>query len=229
MIMGRAVIAAFIALFAAVVIPVTAFATFSDDGPAIVRSASSVIGYVYDVTSATNAYASKDTSSQVKLSLKKGDTVFVIGSDGDWYQIFYRGEKLYVKKSAISEESVKAAETKAAEQEQAINEELEQQTKELDKGTVKVLEKAIEENEEIIEGLTEEQVQELKDEFVEKYGEEVDAVDEAEAAVEAEIQERQQEVQNNALIWKIVIGVLVVAIIAVSIFIALKNRKNSEE
>lgn len=219
------IIAFLMALFAATFIPTTAHATADDGMPAIVREPSSVIGYVHDVTSAADAHVSKDESSQVKLSLKKGDTVFVIGSDSNWYEIFYKGERLYVKKSAISAEAVKLAEEKAAEQEKAINEELEQQTKELDKGTVKVLKQAVENKEEIPEGITKEQIEELETEYEEKYEEAIEAEDEA----VAEAVERQQEVRKTSLIWKIVIGLLVVAIIGVSVALVIFNRKGNKE
>lgn len=41
--------------------------------------------------------------------------------------------------------------------------------------------------------------------------------------------EKQQRRNRNALVWKIIIGVLVVAIIAVSIIVGIKNSKKSQD
>ena len=49
------------------------------------------------------------------------------------------------------------------------------------------------------------------------------------ATLEMEALERQARSQRNALIWKIVIAVLIVAIIAVSVVIGLKNKKGDEK
>ena len=41
--------------------------------------------------------------------------------------------------------------------------------------------------------------------------------------------ERQQKRNRNAMIWKIVIGVLVLAIVAISVIIAVKNMRNGSD
>lgn len=197
----------------------TAYATASDGGPAIVRDASSVIGRVTELSADADAYVSKDTSSQKKMSFKKGESVFVLGSGDGWYEIFYKGENLYIPENTISQEKVAEAEQQASEQSSALAVEQVAQAEEMDKGTEELLE-------EIKETKGSEEVTE--DDLGEALDKEFKEYERQDAAV-SEAFEREQQAKRNALIWKIVIGVLVVAIIALSVVIAVKNKKADEE
>lgn len=71
------------------------------------------------------------------------------------------------------------------------------------------------------------EAQEQAEELTKDIESEMEAIDKS-ATLEMEALERQARSQRNALIWKIVIAVLVVAIIAVSVVIAFKNKKEDE-
>ena len=176
----KVVLAAIIVALSAMTYSFDVSATADDGGPAIVKEQSSFVGVVKELTFDADAYASKDTSSEVKMSFYKGDSVMVIGESDGWYEIFYGGETLYLQDLGEGLEDPAVAESDTQEEEVAA----------------------------------------LDDEF-EAYKQQ--------DAVVSEAFVRQQRAEKNALIWKIVIAVLVVAIIAVSIVIALKNKKTDDD
>ena len=211
------------AILCLMTLTVTALATASDGGPAIVREASSITGRVTELTADADAYADRNTSSQKKASFKKGDSVLLVSKSDSWYQIFYRGELLYIPLSSISDAAVKEAEEKGKKEATAMSSELNEQAKEMASDAQlldgKAEDEALVKTEGKTQVMTEEEVVELNKELEEQ---------KKESELMAESLERQERIKRNALIWKIVIGVLVVAIIIVSVVIALKNKKADE-
>lgn len=56
----------------------------------------SVTGVIKQMNEAASAHESADESSPVTLELKSGDYIYVTGESDGWYQIYYRGETMYV-------------------------------------------------------------------------------------------------------------------------------------
>ncbi|MBO5620096.1 MAG: hypothetical protein J5959_00530, partial [Butyrivibrio sp.] len=184
-----------------------------DGGPAIVRQPSSVIGRVTELTSDADAYASKDTSGKKVLSFKKGEPVFVTDKSDGWYQIFWKGETYYIPASTISAEAVAAAEDKASEQSSAFNQELEQQDKEMKEAAEEMVKEAAEKyaaSKSRDGSGPKDQSSMTDEEWLEALDKEFEEAQKTEAAMVEEVL-RQQKAKRNALIWKIVIGVLVAA------------------
>ena len=153
--------------------------SLASDSETASHDAQSFAGYVMTLSEDATAYTSADETSEAVQNFSAGDSVFVVGEQEGWYQIYYKGETLYITDSSITQENVEEAQKEA---------------------------------EELSQGLKEEQ----------------EALDKR-AAAEIEAFERENRSQRNAKIWKIVIGVLVMAIIAVSIVIGIKNKKMDEE
>ncbi len=154
---------------------VTSFAEESVDFNA---ETSAISGQALTLSNAADAYVSPDTSSEKKASFAAGDYVFVVSENGGWYEIFYKGETLYIPSEAIPQDALASAQAQAQETAEAAAQELEQQEKQ--------------------------------------------------AAASSEAFVRQQRAERNALIWKVVIGILVVAIIVVSIIIAVKSKDDQK-
>ena len=142
------------------------------------QSTQSFTGQIVTLSEDSKAYSQQDENSEVVHSFLKGETVFVVETTDDWYQIYYQGENLYIPINSITYEDVIEANKQAEEQAQIVTEELE----------------------------------------------------EAEKAEEISLEslERRRISQRNALIWKIIIAGLVVAIIIVSVVIAISNVKNDK-
>ncbi len=145
-----------------------------------------ISGTVTELGFDADAYADKDTSSEVKASFSSGDSVFVTEESDGWYRIFYKGEMLYIK---IPD---------------TVNSEPEQQA----------------ESQRSISGPHDAYIAELDKEFKEQ---------ESAVAYLADTVEKQKKARINSLVWKIIIGVLVVAIIVVTVVIAVKNKEEDDE
>ncbi len=78
------------ALFAALMI------LFLSVGTLTARAADFTSGEFLNMAQSAKAYATKNESSKVVASLKEGDMVCVTDKDGQWIQILYQGEFLYI-------------------------------------------------------------------------------------------------------------------------------------
>ena len=168
--------AAIMVVLTFILIPLTVQA--SDTDISFSEDTQALSGQVMTLSQDTKAYGTPSTTAEVKLSFSKGETVFVVEESDGWFQIFYKGEELYIPSTSFDETAVEDAKGQAAELAQEASEEL----------------KAAEKRD----------------------------------IVEIETIERQRESYRNSIIWKIVIGVLVVLIIVVSVIIALKNKKSDD-
>ncbi len=149
------------------------------EGVSFRENGASYTGQVVALDSEATAYSEKDTSSAVVMNFAAGDTVYVTGEDSEWFEIFYKGETMYISRGAVSDEAYQQSQAQAQELAEQVTEELE--------------------------------------------------VQEKQAEAFAETFEKYKRGQKNAMIWKIIIGVLVVAIIAISVVAALKNNKNGDK
>ncbi|WP_185752394.1 hypothetical protein [Butyrivibrio sp. AE2032] len=156
----------------------TAVTSFAEEAVDFSTETNVVSGQIIGLAGDADAYVSPDASSEKKASFAAGDSVYMISENDGWYEIFYKGETLYIPSDAISQDAFASAQAQAQEAAEAAAEELEQQEKQ--------------------------------------------------DAATAEAFVRQQRAERNALIWKIVIGILVVAIIAVSIVIAVKGKDDQK-
>ncbi len=168
---------AFAACIMLTISPITSVAAEND--AAASQEAQSFTGQVMSLSEDTKAYVSPDISSEEKQSFSAGESVFVTKDAEGWYEIFYKGETLYIPKESVKQEDVQEACQQAQELAQEVQEEMDNAEK--------------------------------RD------------------ALQIEIYERQNKSQRNAMVWKIIIGALVVAIIALSVIIGLRNKKEDEE
>lgn len=136
-------------------------------------------GQIMTLSDNTNAYATTDESAEVVHSFNKGETVYVVGESDGWYQIFYKGEDLFIPSSSITSEAALEAQKQSEELAEEVNEEL--------------------------------KAAEKKD------------------VAEIEAYWRQRKSERNAMLWKIIIAILVVAIIAVSVVTGIQNAKADKE
>jgi hypothetical protein len=86
--------------------------------------AQSVSGQVITLSEDAKAYTSADESTDVAESFSKGDTVYVVEEANGWYQIFYKGENLYIPVSSITSENVQESQKQAEELAKDVDEEL---------------------------------------------------------------------------------------------------------
>ena len=86
-------------------------------------------GQVMVLDNDATAFLQKDESSEQKASFKAGDSVFVTGQDEDWFEIFYKGDVLYIKRNAISAETYASNEASNIRMAQAAEEELKSKEK----------------------------------------------------------------------------------------------------
>ncbi len=88
-----------------------------------------VTGNIMILTAPGAAYREASESSEKVAEFAEGDSVFVVSEDGDWIQIFYRGENLYLKTSegAASEHVVQ--DDDSIELSKALEEEFKEQEK----------------------------------------------------------------------------------------------------
>lgn len=75
------------------------------------------------------AFLQKDKSSEQKATFKAGDSVFVTGQDEDWFEIFYKGDTLYISREAISSDAYALNEASIGMQSKAVSEELKEKEK----------------------------------------------------------------------------------------------------
>lgn len=104
------------------------------------QEAQSFTGQIMTLSEDSKAYAAQDKNSEVVQSFTAGDTVFVVDTTDNWYQIFYKGETLYIPINSITEEDVEEAQKQAEEQAQAVSEELEKAEK-VEMASIELLEK----------------------------------------------------------------------------------------
>ena len=67
--------------------------------PEAKESGGSTTGVIKQVEAPASAYSSADKSSTVTLDLQSGDYIYVTDESDGWYQIYYRGDTLYVDSS----------------------------------------------------------------------------------------------------------------------------------
>ncbi len=160
-------------------VSITSFAEESTEGELTSTvNASNVSGQITALDVDASAYREKDASSEVAMSFSAGDSVYIISEDDQWYEIFYKGENLYIPKEHVSEAAVAEAREEAEQLAKEVREEM--------------------------------------------------AIQEKQDAAFSEAYVKYEKSQKNALIWKIVIAVLVVAILATSVIIAINNNKKSK-
>ena len=172
-------IAACIFCFAITGKPFFSMAAESTAEVSYTMDAQSVSGQVITLSEDATAYTAADESSDAAASFKKGDTVYVVGESDGWYQIFYKGEDLYIPISSIDSETALESQKQAQELAKEADEEL----------------KAAEKRD----------------------------------VAEIEAYWRQRKSEQNAMLWKIIIAILVVAIIAVSVVTGINNAKADKE
>lgn len=68
-------------------------------------TAETISGQVMMIDSDAAAYSSPDESGNVVHEFKAGETMFVLGENNGWYEIFYQGQKMYVSTVAISNDA----------------------------------------------------------------------------------------------------------------------------
>ena len=103
---------------------VPVFAAESASEISFTQDAQSVSGQVMALSGDTKAYKDKDESSEVAQSFAKGDSVYVVEEADGWYQIFYKGENLYIPVSSISSEAAIESQEQAQELAKEASEEL---------------------------------------------------------------------------------------------------------
>lgn len=143
------------------------------------QNSMSFSGQVMVLDNDADAYLQKDNSAEKKESFKAGDSVFVTGQDEEWFEIFYKGDTLYISRQAISSDAYASNEASINMQAQAVEEEL----------------KGKEKADQIV---------------IESY-------------------EAEKARNISSLIWKGAIVVLVILIIALSVFIGISNNKTDKE
>ena len=97
----------FTAVLALIWLPVTVCA--SDTAISFSTDAQSVAGQVMTLTQDTKAFAAADENSEEKATFSKGETVYVVESLDGWYQIFFKGENLYIPAGSFTEEGIASA------------------------------------------------------------------------------------------------------------------------
>lgn len=115
-------IALFIAVLTFAFFPLVVQA--SDSDISFSEDAQSLSGQVMILSEDTKAYASPSETSEAKQSFSKGESVFVVEEADDWYQIFYKGEQLYIPSSSFDEKALDDAKEQAAELAQEASDEL---------------------------------------------------------------------------------------------------------
>ncbi|ADL33501.1 hypothetical protein bpr_I0758 [Butyrivibrio proteoclasticus B316] len=107
-------------------VPVMAAA---DEGVSFSQDMQSFSGQVMTLSQDTRAYATPDESSTGGRAFSKGESVYVVGETDGWYQIFYKGENLYIPVSSINSEDAEEAQAQA----QALAEDVEVELKNAEK------------------------------------------------------------------------------------------------
>ncbi len=102
-------------------------ATFSEE--------EAISGNVMTLTTPGTAYREANESSEIVAEFAAGDSVFVVSKDGDWIQIFYRGENLYLKTNEGSASEQVVQPDDSVELAKALEEEFSTQEAELDNYT----------------------------------------------------------------------------------------------
>lgn len=90
----------------------------------VIAMAVSHSGQVMVLDNDAIAYLQKNESAEQKASFKAGDSVFVTSEDDEWFEIFYKGDVLYIKREAISSEAYASNEASYNKMAQAVEEEL---------------------------------------------------------------------------------------------------------
>ncbi|WP_022775332.1 SH3 domain-containing protein [Butyrivibrio sp. AE2015] len=65
-------------------------------------SQESISGSVMTIIQDTVARSAPDEGASVVVKLSKGDSIFVVGENDGWYEIFYKGKSAYVKVTGTS-------------------------------------------------------------------------------------------------------------------------------
>ena len=102
----------------------------SSEDASFETSAVEVSGLIITLDGSARAYKEPDTSSEVVIEFKEGESIYKTGESGDFYTIFYKGETLYIMVDEVSQESIASSEASADAQAEAVASEMKNQEKE---------------------------------------------------------------------------------------------------
>ncbi len=74
------------------------------------EQSNTVSGEVVTLNSSVQARKEPSDDADVLFEFSAGESIYVVGEDNGWCEIFYKGETAYVKKDQIGEESIASSE-----------------------------------------------------------------------------------------------------------------------
>ncbi len=92
-------------------------------------SQESISGSVMTIIQDTVARSDPDEGASVVVKLSKGDSIFVVGENDGWYEIFYKGKSAYVKVTGTSTGNANDEEISVAAADSNVNSVLEEEFK----------------------------------------------------------------------------------------------------